>query len=327
MKHSAPDRGRLKKLLSRFAGRRLLVVGDIILDEYLIGDVNRISPEAPIPVVHLRENSLTLGAAGYVAAHVRNLGGEAVLCGVVGDDANGERLRELLDDRRIQANGIFTDPGRPTSIKTRVIARHQQMLRIDRESPRPVDSSLARKMLGFVQDAVRRAEAVLLIDYDKGAFTPELIRGTIKAARQAGIPVAVNPKPRLALRFRNTTVVSMNHSEASATLKRPLPEGPALERGGQELRRRLASQAVLVTRGEHGMAIFAGGTPLSIPTRAREVFDVTGAGDTVIAVTAMGLAGGGKLADCVHIANIAAGIEVAKLGCALVSREEIAKAI
>jgi D-beta-D-heptose 7-phosphate kinase/D-beta-D-heptose 1-phosphate adenosyltransferase len=327
MKPSAPDHGRLKKLLAGFAGRRLLVVGDIILDEYLMGDVNRISPEAPIPVVHLREDSLTLGAAGYVASHVRNLGGEAVLCGVVGDDSNGERLREILDGRGISGSGVFTDPGRPTSIKTRVIARHQQMLRIDRESPHPVEASLSRRMLAFVEDAVRRADGVLLIDYDKGAFTPELIRGAIRAARRAGVPVAVNPKPHLALRFRGSTVVSMNHSEAVATLKRPLPEGPALERGGQELRRRLSSDAVLVTRGEHGMAVFAGGTPLSIPTRAREVFDVTGAGDTVIAVTAMGLAAGGKMADCVHLANIAAGIEVAKLGCALVSREEIARAI
>jgi len=327
MKPSAPDRPRLRKLLARFAGRHLLVVGDIILDEYLIGDVNRISPEAPIPIVHLREDSLTLGAAGYVASHVRNLGGEAVLCGVVGNDTNGERLRELLDNQGINASGIFTDSGRPTSIKTRVISRRQQMLRIDRESIHPVESSLTRKMLGFVEDAVRQAEAVLLIDYDKGAFTPELIRGAIRAARKAGVPVAVNPKPRLALRFRNTTVVSMNHLEAAGTLKRPLPDGPALERGGLELRRRLSSNAVLVTRGPDGMAVFGGGTPLAIPSRAREVFDGTGAGDTVIAVTAMGLASGGKMADCVHLANIAAGLEVAKLGCALVSREEIAKDI
>jgi len=327
MKASAPNYPRLKKLLARFAGKRLLVVGDIILDEYLIGDVNRISPEAPIPVVHLREDSLTLGAAGYVASHVRNLGGEAVLCGVVGNDINGERLRELLDVQGINASGVFTDPGRTTSIKTRVIARQQQMLRIDRETPRPVDSGLSRKMLGFVNEAMCHADGVLLVDYDKGVFTTELIRGTIKSARHTGVPVAVNPKPHLALRFRSSTVLSMNHSEAVATLKRPLPEGPALERGGQELRRRLCSDAVLITRGEHGMAVFSGGAPFSIPTRAREVFDVTGAGDTVIAVTAMGLASGGNLADCVHLSNIAAGIEVGKLGCALVSREEIAKSI
>jgi len=327
MRHSSPDRGKLRKLLARFSGKRLLVVGDIILDEYLIGDVDRISPEAPIPIVRLREDSLTLGAAGYVASHVRNLGGEAVLCGIVGDDSNGERLREILDTRGIDHAGVFTDSGRPTSIKTRVIARRQQMLRIDRESPRPVESHLTRKLLGFVEDAVRRADAVLLIDYDKGAFTPELIRGAIKAARRAGLPIAVNPKPRLTLRFRNATVVSMNHLEAAATLKRPLPGRAELEKGGMELRRRLSSEAVLVTRGPDGMAVFSSGTPLSIPSRAREVFDGTGAGDTVIAVTAMGLASGGKMADCVHLANIAAGLEVAKLGCALVAREEISRDI
>jgi len=327
MKRSVPDRRRLRKLLSRFAGRKLLVVGDIILDEYLVGDAVRISPEAPIPVVHLKEESATLGAAAYVASHVANLGGQTVLCGVVGDDQNGERIRDLLAGRGIDADAVVSDPSRPTIVKTRVIARHQQMLRIDRETPRPVDSALARRLLASVEDAVRGVDAVLLIDYDKGTFTPELIRGAVRAARRAGVPVAVNPKPRLAMRFRGATVVSMNASEASSCLKRPLPGEAELERGGAELRRRLGARAVIVTRGEHGMALFSGGSPSSIPTRAREVFDVTGAGDTVIAVTAMGLAGGGKLADCVHLANVAAGLEVAKLGCALVGREEILRAI
>jgi D-beta-D-heptose 7-phosphate kinase/D-beta-D-heptose 1-phosphate adenosyltransferase len=317
----------MKSLLARFAGRKVLVVGDVILDEYLIGDASRISPEAPIPVVHLKEESATLGAAAYVASHVANLGGQAVLCGLVGNDANGERIRGLLAERGIDSRGILTDPTRPTSVKTRVIARHQQMLRIDRETPHPADAPLARRMLAVVAEAARNADAVLLVDYDKGAFTPELIRGSVAAARQAGVPVAVNPKPHLALQFRGATVISMNHSEAAATLKRPMDGEAALERGGRELRRRLGAKGVLVTRGEQGMALFAGGAPAAIPTRAREVFDVTGAGDTVIAVTAMGLAAGGRLADCVHLANVAAGLEVAKLGCALVGREEIRRAI
>ena len=314
---------RWRALLGRFPGKRVLVVGDIILDEYLVGDVSRISPEAPIPVVQLREASTTLGAAGYTASHVRHLGGEALLCGVVGDDPAGAQLRGLLRERGIGAAGLVTDRSRPTIIKTRVIAQHQQMLRIDREKTDPVSSADCGAMLVYVERVMPSVDAVICSDYDKGAFTPALIRGLIRAARRRRVPVAVNPKPRLALAFRGATVLSLNLAEASASLRRPLPDLPALVRGGSELRRRLGASGVIVTRHSEGLVLFTRGRPLSIPARAREVFDVTGAGDTVIAVAAMGLAAGGTLADSVQIANVAAGIEVGKLGCALVSRNEI----
>jgi D-beta-D-heptose 7-phosphate kinase/D-beta-D-heptose 1-phosphate adenosyltransferase len=318
-----PSPGRLKSLLRRFAGRRIIVVGDVILDEYLFGDVRRISPEAPIPVVELREEKILPGAAAYVAAHVRHLGGEPVLCGVIGEDAAGERIRSLLADRAIPDSGLVGDPERPTIVKTRVIARNQQMLRIDRERLAPVSPAITRRLLDFVTGALKNADGLIFSDYDKGTLTPPLIAKVIRAARRAGVPVVVNPKPNLALVFHGAAVVSMNMEEATACLKRPLPDERALIKGGSELRRRLAARAVLVTRHSRGMGLFTRDGVEFIPSRAREVFDGTGAGDTVIAVTGMGLAAGGKMADCVHLANAAAGIEVGKLGCALVSPAEI----
>jgi D-beta-D-heptose 7-phosphate kinase/D-beta-D-heptose 1-phosphate adenosyltransferase len=318
---------RLRALLGRFRGRRLLVVGDVILDEYLTGDATRISPEAPIPVVTVRDDQAMLGAAGYTASHVRHLGGEAVLCGVVGRDAAGDRVRALLRDAGIDGAGLVTDPARPTTIKTRVIARRQQMLRLDRERTDPVPAAVARALLDRVRAVLPRVDGVICSDYDKGAFTPTLIRGLIAAARRARVPVAVNPKPRLALGFRGATVLSLNVGEAAATLRRDLPDLPALLRGGAELRRRLGAMGVLVTRHEHGLVVFEDARSIVIPARAREVFDVTGAGDTIIAVTAMGLAAGGRLEDAVRLANLAAAVEVGKLGCALVSPAEIAAEI
>ncbi len=316
---------RLRSLLARFPGRRLLVVGDVILDEYLTGDVARISPEAPIPIVSLRDETVMLGAAGYTASHVRHLGGEAILCGVIGRDAAGERVRGLLRAAGIDGTGLVVDAGRPTTIKTRIIARRQQMLRIDRERTAAVSAADTAAMLDRIRRVLPGVDGVICSDYDKGAFTPALIRGLIAAARRAGVPVAVNPKPRLALAFRGATVVSLNVGEAEAALRRPLPDLPALLRGGSELRRRLGARGVLVTRHEHGLVVFEGPRSVVIPAHAREVFDVTGAGDTVIAVTAMGLAAGGRLEDAVRLANLAAAVEVGKLGCALVSREEILK--
>ncbi len=317
------DHGRLRRLLGRLAGKRILVVGDVILDEYLLGDVRRISPEAPIPVFEVREETVNLGAAAYVASLVRELGGRPSLFGVVGDDGNGRRLRRILADRGIGAEGLLADPDRPTIIKTRVIASHQQMIRIDRERVHPVAAAFTARLLRQVDRELAQADGVICSDYDKGLFTPPLIAGVVRAARRRGIPVVVNPKPHLALRFRGATLVSFNHFEAADLLKRPLPDTAALVRGGQELRRKLGGRGLLITRREHGMALFAGGPPVSIPTRAKEVFDGTGAGDTVIATIGLGLAAGGALADCVHLANVAAGIEVGKLGCAVVGPDEI----
>ncbi len=324
---SRPSPTRLKSLLQRLRGRRILVAGDIMLDEYLIGRVARISPEAPIPIFELEEEYVTPGAGAYVSSLIENLGGQVELCGVVGDDANGARLRGLLQDRGIATDGVFADPARPTTIKTRVISQNQQMIRIDRERLQAIPDSLSRQMASFMDAAIRRVDAVILSDYDKGTFSASLIRNIIRSARRHRRVVAVNPKPPLAMEFRGATFVSMNHFEASVCLKRPLPDEEAIERGGVELRRKLHARAVLVTRREQGMALFAGTDSCMIPTHAKEVFDGTGAGDTVIAVVGLALAAGGRLTDCVHLANIAAGVEVGKLGCALVSPEEIRRSI
>jgi D-beta-D-heptose 7-phosphate kinase/D-beta-D-heptose 1-phosphate adenosyltransferase len=318
---------RLRSLLSRLAGKKVLVVGDIILDEYLFGRVRRISPEAPIPIFELSGESITPGAAAYVAGLIRHLDGEVRLAGLTGDDENGRRLKALLAERGIPTGGLIADPSRPTSLKTRVIAQRQQMMRLDREQVRPASPELTARLLDHVRRTASGVDAILCSDYDKGVFTPALIRGVMEAGRRARIPVTVNPKPRLALAFRGADLASMNQSEASSCLKRPLPDTASLERGGRELLRRLAGRAALVTRGEHGMALFEKGRARCVPTMAREVFDVTGAGDTVIATATLALAAGASPGDAVLLANVAAGLEVAKLGCAYVSRAEIRRAL
>ena len=327
MKSFSGSPTRLRPLLSRLGGKRVLVVGDIILDEYLFGKVRRISPEAPIPIFELTGEAITPGAAAYVASLIRHMDGEVRLAGLTGDDANGERIRVLLAERGISSDGLLADPSRPTIVKTRVIAQHQQMMRLDREQVRPASPELTSRLLDHVRRTAPEVDAIVCSDYDKGVFTPTLIRGVMEAGRRARIPVTVNPKPRLALRFRGATLVSMNQSEASACIGRPIPDEAAMERGGRELLRRLAGRAALVTRGESGMALFEPGRTRTVPTRAREVFAVTGAGDTVIATTTLALAAGASPGDAVLLANVAAGLEVAKLGCALVSRGEIRRAL
>jgi len=325
MKTSKHNSSRLRKLLAKFGGKKVLVVGDLIIDEYLFGDAKRISPEAPIPVFELKQESATPGAAAYVASHIQHLGGVPFLCGITGSDANGDRIRSLLEEQKIATDGLYFDPTRPTIVKTRVIARHQQMLRIDRESVHPISAAQTGRILDFMRKTLPEMDAVVFSDYDKGTFTPSLIDAAIKMILRAKLPLAVNPKPHLAPLFRRATFVSMNQSEASATLHRPLEDEGLLKRGGVELRRKLGVEGLLVTRAERGMALFQANSSTFIPALAKEVFDGTGAGDTVVSLVAMGLAAGGALVDSVRLSNVAAAIEVGKLGCALVSREEIGR--
>lgn len=315
---------------------RVLIVGDLILDEYVLGDVQRISPEAPIPVLEVRREDLKLGGAGNVAANVAAMGGRASVLGIIGRDAAGERLRRLLGDVHIDTSPVLENPERPTTIKSRHMAGPQQMLRVDRENRSPVDGRFQELALAYVRKHVGEFELVVISDYGKGLLTLELLSGTIAAARKARRRVLVDPKGSDYARYRGASVVTPNRTEAELATGRPIRSTPAgtprledLIAAGETLLERCELEAAVITLGKDGVFFLAreDRVPHVIPTHAKQVFDVTGAGDTVIAHLALYLAGGLTLEDSVRLANTAAGIVVAKLGTATVRREELLDAL
>jgi len=322
----APRRARA--LLRAMRGRRVLVLGDVMLDQFLWGRVARISPEAPVPVVEVSSETFHLGGAANVAGNVRALGGAAVVAGVVGDDAAGARVRRGLAESGIEDALSMADGSRPTTVKTRIIAHHQQVVRADREVSHDVAGPLERALLEKVRAALPTCGAVILSDYQKGVVTASLMKSVLAAARRRGVPVLVDPKVRHFALYRRVAVVTPNQAEAEeATGVRIRGEADLLEAGARILRR-LKCQAALVTRGEHGMTLFEPARrPLHIPTAAREVFDVTGAGDTVIATLGLALCARARLPEAARLANFAAGVVVGKLGTATATPEEVMAAL
>jgi D-glycero-beta-D-manno-heptose-7-phosphate kinase len=322
----APRRARA--LLRAMRGRRVLVVGDVMLDQFLWGRVARISPEAPVPVVEISSETFHLGGAANVAGNVRALGGRAVVAGVVGGDDAAARVRAALAEHGIEDALSVADGARPTTVKTRIIAHHQQVVRADREVSQEVVGPLERALFEKVRAALPSCEAVIVSDYQKGVVTAPLMRSLLAAARRRGVPVLVDPKVRHFALYRGVTLVTPNQLEAEqATGVRIHSDADLLEAGGKILRR-LRCGAALVTRGEQGMTLFEPvRRPLHIPTAAREVFDVTGAGDTVIATLGLALCAGAKLADAARLANVAAGVVVGKLGTATATPEEVVAAV
>jgi len=317
-------RDRFIALLEAAATRRVAVVGDAMLDLYLVGDVERISPEAPVPVVRVRERRSALGGAANVVQNVRALGGRCSLVGTVGADAGGRQLRQMLQD--IGAEQCLVDVERPTTTKTRVVARSQQMVRVDEEDDADLHGVEIERLLDAVGAEVRNADALVLEDYNKGVLVDAVIERAISAARSRGIPVVVDPKYRNFFLYRGATVFKPNRRELEAAL------GAAVDLDHPEALPKtfdkLGVEHLLLTLGEHGMALISsGGSGPSvvkrIPTMAREVYDVVGAGDTVTAYLAAILAAGGSAAEAAVVANYAAGVEVGKLGAATVSREEV----
>jgi D-beta-D-heptose 7-phosphate kinase/D-beta-D-heptose 1-phosphate adenosyltransferase len=319
---------RARALLKKMRGRRVIVLGDVMLDEFLWGTVARISPEAPVPVVEVTRQSYHLGGAGNVAANVCSLGGRAVLAGVVGSDPAAERVRESLGQAGVQTALISSDSGRPTTVKTRIVAHHQQVVRADRERSDDITADLEDGLVARLRDALPSCGALVVSDYQKGVVTPRLMRTVVSLARRLGIPVLVDPKVRHFPFYRGVSVITPNQLETEqATGIRIRGEDDLLAAGARILRK-LRCGAALVTRGEQGMSLFQGGArPLHIPTAAREVFDVTGAGDTVIATVALGLCGGARLHEAAMLANYAAGVVVGKLGTATATPDEVVAAV
>ena len=307
--------------MPKLAGRRVLVIGDVMADHYVWGKVDRISPEAPIPVVHVQREDVKPGGAANVACNIAALGGRATLAGVLGDDAMAGTLAAKLQALAIDPSGLFRDRERPTILKTRIIAGHQQVVRVDHERLTPLSPAVQQRFIQACLAAADQADAVLLSDYAKGALSEELCQAVIQRCRARAKPVAVDPKPANIRYYRGASLVTPNLKEAQAIVGAELGSDALVEAKGTEMRELWRLDAVLITRGEHGMSLIpgGGGPVLHIPTRAQEVFDVTGAGDTVIATLTLGLAAGMPLGEACALSNAAAGIVVGELGVATVS--------
>jgi len=306
------------------SGRTVLVVGDVILDRYLWGRATRVSPEAPVLVVDVEKDELRLGGAANVAHNVRSLGATPVLCGMLGEDTPAADCARLLAEREVDpVTGIVRDGRRRTTLKTRIIAHQQQVLRADEECRDPVQGDVREALWQRIEAALPRAEAVVVSDYGKGVVTPELLERLLPELAMRGIPTAVDPKEENFFRYRGVTVITPNLAEASQAWGRRIQGADALLEAGFGLRERLASGSVLITRGEEGMSLFTAEGHTHFPTRAREVFDVTGAGDTVVATMGAALAAEASLPEACVLANHAAGLVVAHVGTAVATRSEL----
>jgi D-beta-D-heptose 7-phosphate kinase/D-beta-D-heptose 1-phosphate adenosyltransferase len=318
-------------LLTRFTGRRIAVVGDLMLDHFLFGHVDRISPEAPVPVVRFDHDEYRLGGAANVARNVAALGGRAGLVGLAGDDDAAGVLRRELRASAIDDAGVVVDAARATTRKLRVVtSRNQQVARIDYERDTEATGRALDALCRQVSVAASNAEAIVLSDYGKGVVAPAVIAAAVAAARSAGLPLLVDPKRPVADRYLGATVLTPNHREAELMTQMTLRTTDDVRAAARRLHER-SGASVLITWGEHGMWVLDASRKAfveeQLPAVAREVADVTGAGDTVIAVLALGLAAGASLADAARLANLAAGLVVARFGPAAITAAELAAAV
>lgn len=321
----------LQKILAGFPKVKILVVGDIMMDRSILGKVSRISPEAPVPVIVVEKEDFDLGGAANVAHSIHSLGGRVSLCGVVGDDENGEKIRRKIAEKGIQTDGLFSEQGRQTTVKTRIIAHHphhQQLVRIDRETIDHLRVSTLRNLAKFLAGNIENFDGIIISDYGKGLLTRKLIQTIIRRARKLKRLIMVDPKLKNFFFYKGATVVTPNTKEASDASRASINDRQSLEKVGRKLLQRLRCDALVITQGEEGMTVFEPHQePVSVPTVAKEVFDVTGAGDTVIGTMALALGAGARVIDAANLANYAAGIVVGKRGTATVTREELMKAI
>ncbi|HXG45404.1 MAG TPA: PfkB family carbohydrate kinase [Gemmatimonadales bacterium] len=317
-------RARLEEILARLAGRHLVVLGDAMLDRYLVGDVERISPEAPVPVVRITARQAALGGAANVAANLAAMGARPRLVALVGQDQEGETVRAGLAALGLDGRGLVEVPDRPTTVKTRVVARGQQVVRLDEEVEAPVSGPVLERLRAEFTAALDGADAVVLEDYNKGVLVPELIRQAVEAARGRGIPVVVDPKYRGFFDYGGATVFKPNRHELAAALGAMVDLERSHAAELREIVSRLGVEHVLLTLREEGMLLISrDGEPVHLPAVRREMFDVSGAGDTVVAWVAGGLAAGGSVLEAAGLANLAAGVEVGKRGIRAVTPDEV----
>ncbi|MGH9770025.1 MAG: D-glycero-beta-D-manno-heptose-7-phosphate kinase [Blastocatellia bacterium] len=325
---------RAQQIISKFSDLRIVTLGDFMLDEFIWGEVRRISPEAPVPVVEVKRETWHPGGAGNVVSNLLELGARAIPIGVVGDDDAAKRLRARMAESQAETAGIITDSSRPTTRKTRVVAHsqnraaHLQIVRADREDRSPISNAVEDRVVAAFDQALSNADAVIISDYDKGLLTPRVLRAVIESAQSRSRTVCLDPKIRNFAHYREVDVITPNQVEAERVSGVEITDESSLNAAARRIRDLIGCKNVLITRGEHGMSMLAAEEEMThIPTVAREVYDVTGAGDTVIATLTLALASGASLNEAASIANHAAGIVVGKVGTATVSRDELLAAL
>lgn len=319
---------RLRDLIKRCNGKKIAVIGDIMLDRYLWGDVVRISPEAPVPVVEIKSESVQLGGAANVANNVKSLGGIPILYGVIGNDHAGKDLTELLHENKFNTDGILTDKDRSTTLKTRIIAHNQHVVRADFESKNDISQKLTDELVGSVENLINEISGIIIQDYNKGFITKSLISQIIEIARKNNCPVAVDPKFNNFFEFRKVTLFKPNIIETQNALGFSLDSDEHISVAGKLLLERLQCENVLITRGSKGMSLFTkDGSEKRVNTKARTIHDVSGAGDTVISTLTMILAAGGDIVEAATIANYAAGVVCGEIGIVSIVPEKIEQAI
>jgi len=305
-----------------------MVIGDLMVDEYIWGNVSRVSPEAPVPVVSVTSESLRLGGAGNVVHNIHTLGGKVLLAGIVGNDEMGRKVIHDLHKMGLETKGVIVEPERVTTVKTRIIAQHQQVVRYDREITRPIHPENIQQILSLLEGGINELDAVLVSDYGKGVICEPLMERVRSLTQRAGKILAVDPKVKNFPLFREVTIITPNHYEAAEATGRWIMSEEDLMTVGRTLLQRLQVQSVLITRGEKGMTLFQhNGEVIHIPTMAKEVYDVTGAGDTVISVLTLAMASGATAKEAAILSNIAAGIVVGEIGTATIKASELEDAV
>jgi rfaE bifunctional protein kinase chain/domain len=320
---------RAEEILGNFSKRKILVIGDVMLDRFLFGKAERISPEAPVPVVEIEREKVHLGGAGNVAANISSLGGSPFIVGVIGNDFEGKRLKELINSSKLSDEGLFIDEDRVTTAKTRIIAHNQQVVRADREKKLSISPGVELNIISFINKAIPDVEAVIVSDYAKGVITPKIMSHLLTAARKHNALVAVDPKVRNKKLYRGVDVITPNLKETAALSETEIDDEQGLLRAGRRILNRFRSRALLITRGEKGMSLFLREEKeeIYIPAEVREVYDVTGAGDTVIASFTLTKTTPSSWLEAAIIANLAAQVVVGKLGTATVTVEELRESL
>jgi len=315
---------KLKKTISKFSDTKVMVIGDLILDEFVWGEVSRISPEAPVPVVWVKSESFMPGGAANVANNIASLGAKAYIAGVVGSDERAGILKEGLAEKGINIDGIITDDGRPTTLKTRVVANHQQVVRIDREKIEGISAGVSDNIIAYIRNIIDEMDAIIIEDYGKGVISARLLEEVLTVAKKKKKIITVDPKEEHFSYYRGVTAITPNHHEAAQAIGMKAKDSQSVLKIGKALLKKLNCEGVLITLGENGMQLFQkSGTVTHIPTVAQEVFDVSGAGDTVISAFTLALALGVDMKDAAYISNIAAGIVVGKVGIAVITQKEL----
>jgi rfaE bifunctional protein kinase chain/domain len=318
----------LAEIIGNFSNCRILILGDLLVDEYIWGSAERISPEAPVPVVNVDHKEIRPGGAANVAMTISALGGNPILAGVVGDDLNGDQFRGMMESRGFSDDGIFTEPSRITPLKTRVIASNQQMLRIDHELASPVSQDVIAKLVDYLNSAMKNCDALLISDYAKGLICTGLLAPVLDSAKGRSILISVDPKPVNMNLYKGVSLVSPNLKETIQASGIKIVDRESLRKAAQILMNKISPKAILVTKGADGLSLFTSdGDEDHLPAMTSQVYDVSGAGDTLIGTLTLAQAAGADLKDATQIANSAASVVVRKPGVATLDKSELLAAL